>query len=46
MRVPGAYVDRPNGLFPDVGRAAVYARSVLPPIENRDPGDETSEDDA
>jgi hypothetical protein len=26
-------------------RAALYARDVLPPLENRDPGDETVEDD-
>jgi len=27
------------------GRFALYARNMLPPLENRDPGDETSEDD-
>jgi len=27
-------------------RRAAYARCVLPPIENRDPGDETAEDDS
>jgi hypothetical protein len=32
--------------YSDVGRAALYSQSMLPPIENRDPGDETSEDDA
>jgi hypothetical protein len=29
----------------DVDRGTLYARCVLPPIENRDPGDETREDD-
>jgi hypothetical protein len=27
-------------------RCALYALDVLPPLENRDPGDETAEDDA
>ncbi len=44
MRRRGFDVDGPNGLFPS-DRAAVYARPVLPPIENRDPGDETAEDE-
>jgi hypothetical protein len=26
-------------------RNALYARDVLPPLENRDPGDETAADD-
>jgi len=30
----------------DVGRKEVYALQMLPPLENRDPGDETAEDDA
>jgi hypothetical protein len=30
----------------DVGREEFYARGMLPPLENRDPGDETVDDDA
>jgi hypothetical protein len=45
MRLCGFDVDGPNGLFSDADRAALYARPVLPPIENRDPGDETTEDE-
>jgi hypothetical protein len=28
-----------------VGRGTLYHRCVLPPLENRDPGDETGEDE-
>jgi hypothetical protein len=45
MRLRGFDVDGPNGLFFDSDRADLYARPVLPPIENRDPGDETTEDE-
>jgi hypothetical protein len=45
MRLRCFHVDGPNGLFSDADRAALYARTVLPPIENRDPGDETTEDE-
>jgi hypothetical protein len=30
----------------DVDRRGLYARDMLPPLENRDPGDETADDDA
>jgi hypothetical protein len=45
MGLRGSRVDRPSGLFSGADRPELYARSMLPPLENRDPGDETSEDD-
>ena len=38
-------VHGPNGHLGGSDRSALYARDVLPPLENRDPGDETAEDD-
>ena len=40
MRSPAASL-----LAGSAGRYALYARAVLPPLENRDPGDENPEDD-
>jgi hypothetical protein len=45
MRLDGFHVDGPDGPFSGADRATLYARPVLPPIENRDPGDETTEDE-
>jgi hypothetical protein len=39
-------VNRPNGPFVDVDRKGLYAPNMLTPLENRDPGDETAEDDS